>query len=68
MKISKINVILDNLKANKSLEEVDVLNEKDMLCEINSFLKESVYIISVSGRTTQRKFPRKPHVTEAHKE
>lgn len=30
--------------------------------------KESVYIISVSGRTTGRKLPRKPHVTEAHKE
>lgn len=34
-----ISVILDNLKANKSLEEVDALNEKDMLCEINSLPK-----------------------------
>lgn len=44
MKISKINVILDNLKENKSLEEVDELNAQDVLCEINSLPQKNLCI------------------------
>lgn len=68
MKIAKINVILENLKAKKSLEEVDELNVQDVLCEINSLPRRICVCNICKWQNHRGKLPRKPHVTEAHKE